>query len=138
MQPYVGASAFTHKGGLHVSAVMKDPQTYEHVPPESVGNKRIMPVSAQSGRANVAARLAEAGIAMDGDKPDLARLLEDVKQREFLGYSYDDAAASFELLARRAAKEAAALFHGRAVQCHRRKPAVAANSRSPNPAPRSS
>jgi 2-isopropylmalate synthase len=95
-QPYVGASAFTHKGGLHVSAVMKNPQTYEHVPPDSVGNKRILPVSSQSGRANVAANLA-----MDGDKPDLARLLQDVKHREFQGYSYDDAAASFELLALR-------------------------------------
>ena len=95
-QPYVGASAFTHKGGLHVSAVMKNPQTYEHVPPESVGNKRILPVSSQSGRANVAANLD-----MDGDKPDLARLLQDVKHREFQGYSYDDAAASFELLALR-------------------------------------
>ena len=99
-QPYVGASAFTHKGGLHVSAVMKDPQTYEHVPPESVGNKRILPVSSQSGRANVAANLA-----MDGDKPDLARLLQDVKHREFQGYSYDDAAASFELLALRQQKK---------------------------------
>jgi 2-isopropylmalate synthase len=99
-QPYVGASAFTHKGGLHVSAVMKDPQTYEHVPPESVGNKRILPVSSQSGRANVAANLSVSG-AMDGDKPDLARLLQDVKHREFQGYSYDDAAASFELLALR-------------------------------------
>jgi 2-isopropylmalate synthase len=95
-QPYVGASAFTHKGGLHVSAVMKNPQTYEHVPPESVGNRRILPVSSQSGRANVAANLD-----MDGDKPDLARLLQDVKHREFQGYSYDDAAASFELLALR-------------------------------------
>jgi 2-isopropylmalate synthase len=95
-QPYIGASAFTHKGGLHVSAVMKNPQTYEHVPPESVGNKRILPVSSQSGRANVAANLD-----MDGDKPDLARLLQDVKHREFQGYSYDDAAASFELLALR-------------------------------------
>jgi len=98
--PYVGASAFTHKGGLHVSAVMKDPGTYEHVPPESVGNKRTMPVSSQSGRANVAANLA-----MDGDKPDLARLLQDVKHREFEGYSYDDAAASFELLALRQQKK---------------------------------
>jgi 2-isopropylmalate synthase len=99
-QPYVGASAFTHKGGLHVSAVMKNPQTYEHVRPESVGNKRVLPVSSQSGRANVAANLA-----MDGDKPDLARLLQDVKHREFQGYSYDDAAASFELLALRQQKK---------------------------------
>jgi len=98
--PYVGASAFTHKGGLHVSAVMKSPQTYEHVPPDAVGNKRTMPVSSQSGRANVAANLD-----MDGGKPDLARLLQDVKHREFEGYSYDDAAASFELLALRQQKK---------------------------------
>src|SRR3954470_3142739 len=95
-QPYVGASAFTHKGGLHVSAVMKNPQTYEHVSPASVGNKRVLPVSSQSGRANVAANLD-----MDGGTPDLGRLLQDVKQKEFQGYSYDDAAASFELLALR-------------------------------------
>jgi 2-isopropylmalate synthase len=97
---YVGSSAFTHKGGLHVSAVAKSPETYEHVPPESVGNKRSMPVSAQSGRANVAANLN-----IDADKPDLARLLQDVKHREFEGYSYDDAAASFELLALRQQKK---------------------------------
>src|SRR5689334_6876656 len=99
--PYVGASAFTHKGGLHVSAVMKNPQTYEHVPPESVGNKRTMPVSSQSGRANVAANLA-VGVS---EMPDVARLLMDVKHREFEGYSYDDAAASFELLALRQQKK---------------------------------
>jgi 2-isopropylmalate synthase len=97
---YVGSSAFTHKGGLHVSAVAKSPQTYEHVPPESVGNKRSMPVSAQSGRANVAANLN-----IEGDRPDLAELLRDVKHREFQGYSYDDAAASFELLALRQQKK---------------------------------
>jgi 2-isopropylmalate synthase len=97
---YVGASAFTHKGGLHVSAVAKSPETYEHVPPDSVGNKRSMPVSSQSGRANVAANLN-----IEGDKPDLARLLQDVKHREFEGYSYDDAAASFELLALRQQKK---------------------------------
>src|SRR5581483_7918116 len=85
--PYVGSSAFTHKGGLHVSAVVKNPETYEHVPPESVGNKRVIPVSSQSGRANVAANLSIQG-AMDGDKPDLVRLLQDVKHREFQGYSY--------------------------------------------------
>ncbi|HVW74084.1 MAG TPA: citramalate synthase [Rhizomicrobium sp.] len=97
---YVGSSAFTHKGGLHVSAVAKSPQTYEHVPPESVGNRRAIPVSSQSGRANVAANLN-----IEGDKPDLARLLQDVKHREFEGYSYDDAAASFELLALRQQKK---------------------------------
>jgi 2-isopropylmalate synthase len=97
---YVGSSAFTHKGGLHVSAVAKSPETYEHVPPERVGNRRSMPVSAQSGRANVAANLN-----IEGGTPDLAGLLRDVKHREFQGYSYDDAAASFELLALRQQKK---------------------------------
>src|SRR5882757_9642541 len=105
---YVGASAFTHKGGLHVSAVAKDPQTYEHVPPESVGNKRSMPVSSQAGRANVAVQMA--GLTADGDKPDLGRLLQDVKRREFEGYSYDDAQASFELLALRQQKKLPVYF----------------------------
>ncbi len=99
--PYVGKSAFAHKGGLHVSAVQKDPRTYEHVPPETVGNRRRILVSDQAGRSNVVARLHEAGIAFREDDPKLARLLEEVKQREFLGYSYDGAEASFELLARR-------------------------------------
>ncbi len=100
--PYVGPSAFAHKGGLHSSAVLKDPSTYEHVKPELVGNKRIIPVSDQSGRSNLMARLAEAGIDVDARDPRIARMLEDVKQREFLGYAYDGAEASFELLARRA------------------------------------
>ncbi len=99
---YVGAAAFAHKGGLHVSAVAKDPRTYEHVPPETVGNQRHILVSDQAGRANILARLGEAGIVLDPQHPKLARLLEEVKEREFQGYSYDGADASFELLARRA------------------------------------
>jgi 2-isopropylmalate synthase len=94
---YVGSSAFTHKGGLHVSAVVKSPETYEHVPPQTVGNQRKMPVSAQAGRANVTATGLGGG--------DAARILEDVKRREYEGYSYDDAAASFELLALRQQKK---------------------------------
>ncbi len=100
--PYVGASAFAHKGGLHSSAVLKDPRTYEHVPPEAVGNKRVIPVSDQSGRSNLMVRLAEAGIDLDAKDARISRLLDDVKQREYLGYAYDGAEASFELLARRA------------------------------------
>ncbi|MBL6937146.1 MAG: citramalate synthase [Alphaproteobacteria bacterium] len=99
---YVGPSAFAHKGGLHSSAVLKDPRTYEHVPPESVGNARNILVSDQAGRSNLLARLSEVGIALDAKDPRLERLLEDIKQREFLGYTYDGAEASFELLARRA------------------------------------
>jgi 2-isopropylmalate synthase len=100
--PYVGPSAFAHKGGLHSSAVLKDPATYEHVPPESVGNVRVIPVSDQAGRSNILARLAEAGIVLDAKDARLPRLLEQIKQREFQGYAYDGAEASFELLARRA------------------------------------
>jgi len=99
---YVGPSAFAHKGGLHSSAVQKDPRTYEHVPPEIVGNTRRVLVSDQAGRSNLLARLSQVGIDLDAKDARLARLLEEVKQREFLGYAYDGAEASFELLARRA------------------------------------
>ena len=100
--PYVGESAFAHKGGLHVSAVAKDPTTYEHVPPESVGNRRTVLISDQAGRSNILARFAEIGVEIDPKDPRVNRLLDDVKEREFNGYSYDAAEASFELLARRA------------------------------------
>lgn len=99
--PYVGESAFASKAGIHVSAIMKNPETYEHVPPESVGNKRRLLVSDQSGRSNVLAQFETAGIEVDAKDPRINRLLEEVKDREYLGYSYDGAEASFELLARR-------------------------------------
>lgn len=98
---YVGASAFAHKGGLHVSAVMKDPKTYEHIPPETVGNQRKILISDQAGRSNLLVRLDEAGITYDPKDSRLNALLDDVKQREAEGYSYDGAEASFEVLARR-------------------------------------
>jgi 2-isopropylmalate synthase len=100
-QPYVGPSAFAHKGGLHVSAVMKDPRTYEHIVPESVGNARTMLVSDQAGRSNILQRLSEVGITLDTDDARISRILAEVKDREFQGYAYDGAEASFELLARR-------------------------------------
>jgi 2-isopropylmalate synthase len=100
--PYVGDSAFAHKGGLHVSAVDKDPRTYEHIDPARVGNRRHIVVSDQSGRANILARFREIGIDMDSDDPNVTALVERVKAREFEGYAYDGAEASFELLARRA------------------------------------
>jgi len=107
---YVGPSAFAHKGGLHSSAVQKDPRTYEHVPPESVGNARRILVSDQAGKSNLLARLTDLGIDVDSGDARVARLLEDVKQREYLGYAYDGAEASFELLARRALGEAPDYF----------------------------
>ncbi len=108
--PYVGPSAFAHKGGLHSSAVLKDPATYEHVKPESVGNVRVIPVSDQSGRSNVLARLAEAGIAIDPKDDRVAKLLDAIKTREYQGYAYDGAEASFELLARRALEQVPQYF----------------------------
>ena len=98
---YVGASAFTHKAGLHASAILKDPTTYEHVPPESVGNARFIPMSNQAGQSNLRERLVAAGLDVEKGDPRLAAILEDIKDREDRGYAYDTAAASFELLARR-------------------------------------
>ncbi|MDP4892965.1 citramalate synthase, partial [Cypionkella sp.] len=99
--PYVGASAFAHKAGLHASAIMKDPSTYEHIAPERVGNERIIPMSNQAGQSNLRARLAAAGIAVEAKDPRMGRILEVIKEREDQGYAYDGAQASFELLARR-------------------------------------
>ena len=99
--PYVGAAAFSHKGGLHVSAVQKDPKTYEHINPEEVGNTRNIVVSDQAGKSNIISRLKTIGVNIKENDPKIKKLLEEVKDREFIGYSYDGADASFELLARR-------------------------------------
>ena len=98
---YVGASAFSHKGGLHVSAVQKDPKTYEHIDPSLVGNHRNIIVSNQAGRSNIISRLEKYGIKIDSKDPKVQKILDAVKDREFSGYSYDGADASFELLANR-------------------------------------
>jgi 2-isopropylmalate synthase len=99
--PYVGESAFATKAGIHASAIMKDAGTYEHVAPETVGNRRKLLVSEQSGKSNVLAELDRIGIRIGKDDPRVARLLEAVKEREAAGFSYEAADASFELLARR-------------------------------------
>jgi 2-isopropylmalate synthase len=99
--PYVGASAFATKAGIHASAVMKEPRTYEHIVPETVGNKRRLLVSDQAGRSNILAELERIGVHLDKDDSRVMRLLDEVKQKESLGYAYEGADASFELLARR-------------------------------------
>ena len=99
--PYVGASAFATKAGIHASAVLKDPRTYEHVPPESIGNRRLVLVSTQAGKSNVVSELERLGIAVEKGDPRLARLLDEVKEREAVGYSYEGADASFFLLAQK-------------------------------------
>jgi 2-isopropylmalate synthase len=99
--PYVGASAFATKAGIHASALLKDPRTYEHVPPESVGNFRKVMVSDQGGKANFINALKRRGITVAKDDPKLDQLISIVKERESTGYAYEGADASFELLARR-------------------------------------
>ncbi|WP_343078767.1 citramalate synthase [Ostreiculturibacter nitratireducens] len=99
--PYVGASAFAHKAGLHASAILKDPTTYEHIDPAMVGNERVIPMSNQAGQSNLRARLASAGIEVSPGDASLSRILETIKAREDMGYAYDGAQASFELIARR-------------------------------------
>ncbi len=99
--PYVGEAAFAHKGGIHVSAVEKNPATYEHVAPDTVGNKRHLLVSDQAGKSNILAELKRCGIDVSKDSPVVRRLLDEVKERESIGYAYESAQASFEMLARR-------------------------------------
>lgn len=99
--PYVGSSAFATKAGIHASAILKEPETYEHVKPESVGNDRRLMVSDQGGKSNFINELARRGVAVDKNNPKLDTLISVVKEREASGYAYEAADASFELLARR-------------------------------------
>jgi 2-isopropylmalate synthase len=99
--PYVGESAFATKAGIHASAIVKEPATYEHIAPEAVGNRRKLLVSDQAGRSNVLAELERIGLEVRKNDPRVLRLLDEVKEREAIGYAYEAADASFELLARR-------------------------------------
>ncbi|HXW20047.1 MAG TPA: alpha-isopropylmalate synthase regulatory domain-containing protein, partial [Roseiarcus sp.] len=108
--PYVGAAAFATKAGIHASAVIKDPRTYEHVKPESIGNQRAILVSDQAGKSNLLARLSRLGLKVKPGDPRLSRLLEIVKAKEADGYAYEAADASFELLARSVLGESPAFF----------------------------
>ena len=99
-QPYVGSSAFAHKGGMHVHAVQKDASTYEHVSPESVGNSRKVLVSELSGQSNIAAKAGKK-FDIESDKATLRKVLERVQDLENEGYQFEAAEASFELLLRR-------------------------------------
>jgi len=107
---FVGSSAFAHKAGLHASAILKDPTTYEHIQPELVGNARIIPMSNQAGQSNLRRRLESAGLTVAKGDPALGLILDQVKAREADGYSYDTAQASFELLARQALGQMPDLF----------------------------
>jgi len=101
-QPYVGESAFAHKGGIHVSAVKQNPLTYEHIAPDKVGNIRRILISDQSGRANILHKAKQWGLQLSPDDPVLASIISELKELENQGYQYEGAEASFELLMRRA------------------------------------
>jgi 2-isopropylmalate synthase len=99
-QPYVGVSAFAHKAGLHASAIKVDPDLYQHIDPEQVGNTMRMLVSDMAGRASIELKGKELGIDLGGDRELVGRVVERVKERELKGYTYEAADASFELLLR--------------------------------------
>lgn len=99
-QPFVGSAAFAHKGGVHVSAVERNPKTYEHIEPELVGNTRRILVSDQSGKSNVLNKAKQCGISLHADDPVLPEILSTLKNLEKDGYEFEAAEASFELLMR--------------------------------------
>ncbi len=108
--PFVGASAFATKAGIHASAVLKDPRTYEHVPPEATGNVRKVLVSDQGGKSNLVAELERIGVTLGRDDPRLGRVLEELKEKEAQGYAFEGADASFYLLVRRILREVPEYF----------------------------
>jgi len=101
-QPYVGESAFAHKGGVHVNAVKRNPLTYEHIAPEKVGNIRRILISEQSGKSNVLHKAEKYGIKLDANDPAMSRIIKELKALENKGFQYEGAEASFELLMRKA------------------------------------
>lgn len=101
-QPYVGNAAFAHKGGVHVSAIQRHPETYEHIRPELVGNATRVLVSDLSGRANILAKAQQFNINLDSKDPLTLEILEEIKEMENKGYQFEGAEASFELLMRKA------------------------------------
>jgi len=103
--PYVGESAFAHKGGMHVNAVQKVAHSFEHINPEAVGNKSRILVSDLAGRSNIVMKAQEMGIRIDNDTPEIKDILAKVKEQEHLGYDYEGAEGSLELLIRKAPRE---------------------------------
>jgi 2-isopropylmalate synthase len=101
-QPYVGQAAFAHKGGIHVSAVKRNPLTYEHIVPERVGNIRRILISDQAGRSNILHKAKKFGIDLDSQDPLVSSILKKLKELENQGFQYEGAEASFELLMRKA------------------------------------
>lgn len=103
--PYVGTNAFTHKGGMHINAVEKNPTTFEHIPPTWVGNQRHFSISELSGKTNVIRKAKEYGLDISDGDPRVSKILNELKELEHRGYQFEGADASFELLMRRAQGE---------------------------------
>ena len=101
-QPYTGDSAFAHKAGMHVSAIIRHPGTYEHIVPELVGNSRRILISDQAGRGNILRKAEEFGIRLSGDSPEVQQIVRELKDLENQGYQFEGAEASFELLMKKA------------------------------------
>jgi 2-isopropylmalate synthase len=109
-QPYVGQTVFAHKGGIHVSAVQRNPATYEHIPPETVGNQRRVLVSELSGQSNVQYKATELGIDLSDNSTDARAIVQQIKEMEAEGYQFESAEASFELLVKKAQGKCPAFF----------------------------
>ncbi len=118
--PYVGAAAFTHKGGLHVHAVQKLARTYEHVSPDLVGNRQTIVVSDLSGQTNVLIKARELGFELEKGAPEVSGILRQIKDAEAAGYEYEAAEGSFELLVRKALAKYVPLFQLKEYHCHYR------------------
>ena len=116
--PFVGMSAFAHKGGIHVSAVERNPLTYEHIQPEQVGNRRRIVISDQSGLSNILAKARSFGIELNKQDPTCRQILQRLKSLESEGYQFEAAEASFELLMREALGQRSRPFEVRGFQVH--------------------
>jgi 2-isopropylmalate synthase len=116
--PFVGLSAFAHKGGIHVSAVQRNPLTYEHIEPEAVGNLRRIVISEQAGLSNVLAKARSFGIELERDNPASRKILQQLKDLESEGYQFEGAEASFDLLMREALGERSHFFDLKGFQVH--------------------
>ncbi len=120
--PYVGGAAFTHKGGLHVHAVQKLASSYEHVDPECVGNQRIISISDMSGQSNIIMKAEPLGYKLQKGSPEVATILTEVKRLESLGYEFEAAEASFDLLVQKCLGRHDPLFELEEYHCSWRRP----------------
>jgi len=110
-QPFVGATAFAHKGGIHVNAIEKVARSYEHIEPETVGNHRRVLVSELSGRSNVLMKVHELGVNLPKDSPEVKKILQQLKQLEHAGYAFEAADASFHILVQKLLKRTKPFFN---------------------------